>query len=59
MEKTKIAKWLKGKNDNSGEAKALGLGPNPRAQLSGTKSVKWSLSTHCIKNEILLHPEVL
>ena len=35
------------------------MGHNPRAQLFGIKSVKWSLSTHCIKNEILLHPEGL
>ena len=51
----KLAKSQKGKNDNSKEAEAHGLGPNPRAQLSGTKSVKWSLSAHFRKRIALLH----
>ena len=46
-----------GKNENSIEDEAHGLGPNPRAQLFGTKSVKSHLNTLCIKNIILLHLE--
>ena len=59
MVETKLAKWQKGKNENNREAKAHGLGPNPRAQLSRIKLIKWSSSTHGIKKEILLHLEGL
>ena len=40
---------MKEKNRNNREVEAHGLGPNPRSQLSGIKSVKWILSTHCIQ----------
>ena len=41
----------------SREVEAHGLGPNPQAQLSGTRSTKIHLNTHCIKKTILLHPK--
>ena len=46
MDKNKLAKWQKWKNGNR---QAHGLGPNPRAQLSGTSLMKSHLNTHYIK----------
>ena len=37
------------------ETKANGLGPNPKAQLSETKSIKDKLNTHFIAETISLH----
>ena len=59
MEK-KLAKWQKGKNENSREFEAHGLGPNQRASLPETRSVKQHLTTHCItKIQSYYIPKVL
>ena len=42
-----------------GEVEAHGLGPNSRAQLSGTRSMKIHLNTHCIKMKYYYIPKVL
>ena len=42
MTEEKLSKWQKGKNENSREAEAHGLGPNPWAYLFEIKLFEWN-----------------
>ena len=45
---------MKVKNEYVRETKAHGLGPNPQAEPSETRSVKHNINTHFIENDSLI-----